>query len=313
MAAEYNKKTVPELQEILKARSLSHNGKKAELVARITKDDEDKAAAAGGVAPAAPAPTTDAGKTDTAADDVIDWDDDTADNPAKPEDGAKPPTADADATLAAAGGKGEVPNPVAVPNQQLGEDPAKDHDLKVASEGAKPEEKTEKPEAATGQTNGAEAEPATTVEPKTGEEKTATTTTATTNSGSKGLSVSEMEEELQKRKARAEKFGISEDSKSALSESEKQLQRAKRFGTGGNAPGGGVRGLDRALPERPPPRKRGRNDYNQYGGRVGKRQNFGGGRGGRQGYNNRGPRGPSWNERDQAAIEARRKRFTTTA
>jgi len=40
---DYAKKTVAELQEILKARSLSHTGKKAELVARLTEADEEAA------------------------------------------------------------------------------------------------------------------------------------------------------------------------------------------------------------------------------------------------------------------------------
>jgi hypothetical protein len=41
---DYQKKTVAELTEILKGRSLPHSGKKAELVARL--NEADKAAAA---------------------------------------------------------------------------------------------------------------------------------------------------------------------------------------------------------------------------------------------------------------------------
>jgi SAP domain len=37
---EYGKKTVVELQEILKGRSLPHTGKKAELVARLNEADK---------------------------------------------------------------------------------------------------------------------------------------------------------------------------------------------------------------------------------------------------------------------------------
>jgi SAP domain-containing ribonucleoprotein len=37
---EYGKKTVAELQEILKGRSLPHTGKKAELVARLNEADK---------------------------------------------------------------------------------------------------------------------------------------------------------------------------------------------------------------------------------------------------------------------------------
>lgn len=38
---DYAKKTVVELQEILKARNLPHTGKKAELVARLTEADQE--------------------------------------------------------------------------------------------------------------------------------------------------------------------------------------------------------------------------------------------------------------------------------
>jgi SAP domain len=37
---DYGKKTVAELQEILKGRSLPHTGKKAELVARLNEADK---------------------------------------------------------------------------------------------------------------------------------------------------------------------------------------------------------------------------------------------------------------------------------
>lgn len=47
MATDYAKKTVAELQEILKSRSLPHTGKKAELVARLAEDDQSKEQADG--------------------------------------------------------------------------------------------------------------------------------------------------------------------------------------------------------------------------------------------------------------------------
>ena len=47
MATDYAKKTVAELQEILKSRSLPHTGKKAELVARLGEDDQSKEQADG--------------------------------------------------------------------------------------------------------------------------------------------------------------------------------------------------------------------------------------------------------------------------
>lgn len=306
MATEYNKKTVAELQEILKSRSLSHNGKKAELVARLTKDDEDKANTA--TATTTTTTTTTTFKADT-ADDVIDWDDDAA----LEEPAVAKPTSESGAAALAAGGKGSVPNPVAVPNQKLGENPATADDLKVESEGAAaaPAAKPEKPELETGATEEKE------------KEKPAADFT-------KGLPVTEMEEEMKKRKARAEKFGIVEDSQAALSEAEKKLQRAKRFGTAAEGDASvGVKGLDEALPEGRL-RKRNRND-NDQGGRGGKRRDFGGGRNrnNRRRGNNNGGNGnrnnqqnggrnnrenrPAWNEKDALAMEARKKRFATAA
>lgn len=44
---EYSKKTVVELQEILKGRSLPHTGKKADLVARLTEADKSVEAKTG--------------------------------------------------------------------------------------------------------------------------------------------------------------------------------------------------------------------------------------------------------------------------
>lgn len=277
MANDYGKKTNAELVEILKSRSLPHTGKKADLVARLQQDDESKASAAA----AAP------------AEDVIDWDDEvTAESAAA----AKPAT-EAGATAIAAGGKGAVSNPLAVPNQKLDEDPAKTDDLKVESTGA----------AAEG--GAAPAQPA--------EAKPAVDFT-------RGLPASELEEEMKKRQARAAKFGIVEDTETALKEAEKQLQRAKRFGTGtGAEPTApvGVKGLDEALPDERS-RKRSRNDQD---GRGGKRRDMGGRnrnrqRGGGDGNRNRNDGGnnksgqqKSWSEKDSLAMEGRKKRFATAA
>ncbi|OQE23055.1 hypothetical protein PENSTE_c009G08013 [Penicillium steckii] len=279
MATDYSKKTNAELVEILKSRSLAHTGKKADLVSRLQEDDEKNAAA--------PAET----KTDAAAEDVIDWDDDA------PAEDVKP-TTEAGAAAIAAGGKGAVANPVAVPNQKLDTDPAATEELKVESTGAA--DAAAQPEGATQEV----------------EQKPAVDYT-------RGLPATELEEELKKRKARAEKFGIPEDHETAVKEAEKQLSRAKRFGTGGDAEGGsdvGVQGLDQALPDERS-RKRGRNEH---GGRGGKRRDHGRNR------NRNGPPGgvqkrtgggnpasgrpkPAMNEKDIAAMEARRKRFAQAA
>lgn len=286
MSTDYSKKTNAELVEILKGRSLPHTGKKADLVARIQQDDEKESTGAPAAAPAS-----------GAAEDVIDWDDDVpADSSADPQ-----PATEAGANAIAAGGKGAVANPVAVPNQKLDTDPATTDELKVE---------------ATGQ-----AEPAGAPEAET---KPAVDYT-------RGLPATELEEELRKRKARAEKFGIVEDSETALKEAEKTLARAKRFGTGAEADAGvSVKGLDQALPEER--RKRSRNDQ---GGRGGKRRDHGhgrnrnrrgdgnqnqnrGGGGGGGGVAKNGPGAPnrvqkSWSEKDTSAMEARKKRFATAA
>ncbi|PYH49187.1 SAP domain-containing protein [Aspergillus saccharolyticus JOP 1030-1] len=299
MSTDYSKKTNAELVEILKSRSLPHNGKKAEMVARLQEDDNKAADNA---------KTTTEGAAPAAADDVIDWEDDEV--PAT-EAAAKSST-EAGAAAIAAGGKGEVANPVAVPNQKLDTDPATTNDLKVESVGAAASAQ-EKPEAATDA-----AATATTTEEA--EQKPAPSFAA-------GLPVTEMEEELKKRKARAEKFGITEESKAAIEAAEKQLERAKRFGTAAIAAPTtevGVKRLDEALPEEKP-RKRGRGDNEQGGSQGGKRRDFGGrnksrrqGRGNRnqgqgqtqrQQQNGSGNKSSGWSEKDAQAMEARKKRF----
>ncbi|KAJ5089674.1 hypothetical protein N7532_008358 [Penicillium argentinense] len=287
MATDYSKKTNAELVEILKSRSLAHTGKKADMVARLQEDDEKK--------PAAPAATT---KTDTAAEDVIDWDDDV---PVETTEPVKP-TTEAGANAIAAGGQGAVANPVAVPNQKLDTNPAATDDLKVKSTGAAADAATAaaKPEEAK-----AEVKPPVDY--------------------SRGLPATELEEELKKRKARAAKFGIVEDEETAVKEAEKQLTRAKRFGTGGEGENGsnvGVKGLDQALPDERS-RKRGRNEQ---GGRGGKRRDTGRNRnrrGPRNGVQKQGGGGnpapggqgqkPQLSEKDAAAMEARKKRFAQAA
>ncbi|EAW18944.1 SAP domain-containing protein [Aspergillus fischeri NRRL 181] len=301
MTTDYSKKTNAELVEILKSRSLPHTGKKAEMVARLQEDDENKAKAASAPAPAA--------KTD-AADDVIDWEDD--DVPAADTTAVKPST-EAGAAAIAAGGKGAVANPVAVPNQKLDTDPATTDDLKVESKGAAPSAES----GAQGH-EGTEGAPAEAAPAAPAEEKPAP-------DYSMGLPITEMEEELKKRKARAEKFGITEESKAAIAEAEKQLERAKRFGTAVQpTPAGGVKGLDEALPTEKS-RKRGRGD-NEQASRGGKRRDIGGrgkfrgkGRGNRnQNQRNEGNAGKTseqsnMSEKDRLAMEARKKRFATAA
>ena len=126
MATEYSKKTVADLQEILKSRSLPHTGKKAELIWRLQQNDTEKLAAA-----PASSSKEEQGTEGWAAD-------------------ASAASTDARAAAIAAGGKGQPANPPAVPNQAVDTDPSKTSDLKVepptqqGEDGADP--KKEEPE-----------------------------------------------------------------------------------------------------------------------------------------------------------------------
>ncbi|KAF9883615.1 hypothetical protein FE257_003122 [Aspergillus nanangensis] len=243
------------------------------------------------------APAPAATKTDNNAEDVIDWEDDEV------------PAADAAAATAAADGKGAASNPPAASNQQVDTNAATTDAPNVESQGA-----------AAGQ-EGTEAAPV--------EEKPPV-------DYSIGLPITEMEEELKKRKARAEKFGITADSNAAIEAAEKKLERAKRFGTDAateetaeEKASVGVSRLDEALSSEKS-RKRGRGDNNDHGARGGKRRDFGGrNRGRRQGPGNRNPRGQGqgqgqgqktggnsnggMSEKDRSAMESRKKRFGTAA
>ncbi|KAF2756515.1 hypothetical protein EJ05DRAFT_502022 [Pseudovirgaria hyperparasitica] len=187
---------------------------------------------------AAPTPSAPA----VPAEDVIDWDDD-ADAPAA--------TSKPAAAALAAGGQGQVANPQAVPNQVVATDPATTDDLSV--------------KAPNGATN--TDAPAAVVEEKKPEVDF-----------SRGLAATDIEAEIEKRRKRAEKFGLKiEDDKDAQ-EAMAKLERLKKFG-GAEAP----KGLDEALPERQ--RKRGR-DAGDEGSRGGFKRR-GGGPQGRRGNNPR--------------------------
>lgn len=163
--------------------------------------------------------------------DEIDWD----------EDDTKATTAPAAAAVAA-GGQGQVANPVAVPNQKLDVDPAKTSDLKVEGE------PTTKDVAATS------------TEPTTNAAPAETAPEAPKVDFSIGIQKTDAEKEAERRAARAKRFGISEDD-----EERRKLERAKKFGT---EPAIAVKGLDDALPER---KKRGR-EVGDKAGRNAKRQ-----------------------------------------
>ncbi|KAF2501616.1 hypothetical protein BU16DRAFT_203885 [Lophium mytilinum] len=292
---DYSKLKNAELEALLKSRNLPHTGKKADMVTRLQDADKKPSTAE---APAA--------ANSTAAEDEIDWDDDATEAPATVTEPAA--TSEPAAAAVAAGGQGEVANPQAVPNQVADIDPAKTDDLTVKQPAA--EDKT--------------AEPI--VEEAKVEEKPKVDFT-------KGLAKTTLDEEIEKRKKRAEKYNMSlEDD-----EGYKNLVRAKKFG--GDVP----QGINEALPDRPLGQKRGREgadegrrgDEKRRGGRSDGRRGRGprddargpreGGRGPRD--NERGPRdgdrrprnekrraspggGPNWmSEADRAKAEARKAKF----
>jgi len=283
--SDYTKMKNAELEGLLKQRGLPHTGKKADLVSRLQEDDgkqsTDPGAATGADAPVAPA-----------AEDEIDWNDD---EPPKPAEATSEPAAAA----MAAGGVGRVENPVAVPNQIVDAT-----DINNAETTVHPPAETD--EAVAGTTGEVS------VEEKPEEPKPDFT---------RGLADISMEEELEKRRARAKKFGMEETDEEAM----KKIEREKKFGTQGGE-SGGPKGLNEALPERRPKRGRddqdgGRGDFKRGRGRG--RFNGGGGRGG--GNGGRGPRrdggrveksiggGSNWmSEKDRAAAEARKSRFQSS-
>lgn len=272
---EYAKMKNAELEALLKERGLPHAGKKADMVDRLTKDDEKKSS---GTAAAD-------SKAAVNAEDEIDWDDD---EPAKNAPAATEEVTTNEETVEKAGGEGQPPNPQAVPNQVTDIDPAKTDDLSVQppTEGAETASEEKK-------------EPA--------------------PSYAQGLAATSIDDEIERRKKRALKFGTKIEDDEGL----KKLERMKKFGEKGE-----VKGLDEALPERE--RKRGREDKDDTGAnkrRDGGKPGRGGRGGGRRDDRNersrrdsrsprreRAPQAPkSYSDADKKAAEARKARFAKPA
>ena len=276
MSTDYAKKKNAELEDILKARSLPHTGKKADLIARLVEDDKNQQSSIS--KPAATAVN----------EDEIDWEDDAATATASSNTISQAPT-EAGAAAIAAGGQGPVTNPTAVPNQVVHINPATTSDLAV------------KPPA---DTNG--DKPAATTEIT---EASKYNTKPIPTDFTSGLSTTSIETELEKRQKRAARFGLVETNEDAI----KALERAKKFGTGSAGDKVAVKGLDEALPERLAGKKRGRGGDDGGRGKRrrsdernrsrGPRRNGGGERRAASGYN----------EKDRLAAEARKKRFTAAA
>ncbi|KAL8689196.1 MAG: hypothetical protein Q9218_005080 [Villophora microphyllina] len=255
MATDYSKKKNAELEELLKARSLPHTGKKAELISRLQQSDKDSASSK--------PPTT----KEIPPEDEIDWDDDAVvpeveSSTTQKSDAtipAKAATTPAAATAIAAGGQGQTANPTAVPNQIPTDEPYKSDDLTV-----KPADEANTATTAPASDKKDTAEAAKPEEPA----KPPTDYTA-------HIPPSTAEGEAERRRKRAERFGITTTTtetgtdpaqKAAAEDAIKALERAKKFGTVEGKPA--VKGLDEALPERS--RKRGRGGEDEVG-RGGKR------------------------------------------
>lgn len=272
---EYAKMKNADLEALLKERGLPHGGKKADMVERLTKDDEKAASSA---VPADP-------KSAVNAEDEIDWDDD---EPVKPAPAATEAVTTNEETVEKAGGEGQPPNPQAVPNQVADIDPAKTDDLSVQAPAEAAEAATEE-----------KKEPA--------------------PSYAQGLAATSIDEEIERRKKRALKFGTKIEDDEGL----KKLERMKKFGENGQ-----VQGLDEALPERT--HKRGREDKDDAGsnkrrdgGRPGRGGRGAGRRENRTDRNRRDSRSPrqekapradtGYSAKDRQAAEARKARFAKPA
>jgi SAP domain-containing ribonucleoprotein len=275
---EYGKMKNAELEALLKERGLPHSGKKAELVARLQDDDKAKESESAG-APSQAKPKS------TSAEDEIDWDDD-----------ATAPEASKSAQA-----KSEIPTeaPKSTTTSKskvtAGSQPLATSVEPAPPAPAKPEDKED-----------GDAQPVTEEKPK---EKTPV-------DFSMGLANTTLDEEIEKRKARAKKFGLEEIDPLA-EDALKSLERAKKFGESG-----GPRGLNEALPDRSYKRGRDdgddRGDFKRRGGRGRGGRRFGGGdrrrqqARGEQSQSNGADGRTSWmTEKDRAAAEARKARFAT--
>ncbi|KAI4148939.1 MAG: hypothetical protein LQ340_004856, partial [Diploschistes diacapsis] len=249
--AEYKQKKNDELAALLKGRNLVHTGKKADLVKRLLDSDAVEEGRQGAAqessrpASAEPSTPTDIATTADAA---------TTNPVPRPEDASNPSSAAA----LAAGGKGQPPNPQAVPNQAIATDPSQTSDLNVVS-----------PPDPASDTAAAQEAPASTLADASGaaeadadadayEKKGAEEPAPAPVSFASNLPLSNPDAELEKRRKRAERFGTAGTS-AVADDAAKALERQKRFGNGAGAAAGaggaegeksGVKGLDQALPER---------------------------------------------------------------
>ena len=225
MSTDYSKKKVDELQDLLKARSLPHTGKKAELVARLQTDDTEKASK----------PQAAPNKTATSAEDEIDWEDDAT--------GGAPAASAPGAAALAAGGQAQPPNPTAVPNQAVATDPSTTNDLKTD-----PPAPTNAKDASAAETNTTSAAPETTftsnLPTSTLDDELAKRKARAARFGTGGDDSSADAEAL-KALERAKKFGtgtVAGESKGVRGLDEALPERRPKRGRDGDGGGGGRQG-----------------------------------------------------------------------
>ena len=303
MPTDYAKLKNAELEALLKERSLPHTGKKAEMVSRLQQDDKKKAgekpAQASQAATSAAAAASGAGTGATAGagtgtggtEDEIDWDDEAVE-PAADKAGADGPAA------AAKDGKlSETVNgasKTAAATTATGNAASTSNVSSSAANVPPTDEKTTTDPKQPADAKDIENTEITENTESVGEEGDTATTTAPLQSFASGLADTTIEQELEKRRARAKKFGLQESDEDAI----KALERAKRFGETA-----GPRGLNEALPERMA-KKRGRDGWegdDERGGRErgrGRSRGGGGGGGGRRGGGGGGSSGFRKGRRD---------------
>lgn len=325
---EYSKKTNAELAEILKSRGLPSTGKKADLVAQLLKSDKESAEASS---------TTNTPNNNYAenADDVIDWEDDPLpeQSSSKPEADAPIETSDKDAAPVQEAPAATTPAPPSAAPPVEPPKPA-NREPQASAQPTTADATTPKPaENAAPTLAGAPAEvPAEAADdkpsanedgkPETSDKPGAAPAESQPETNfSIGLSATDLEAELAKRKARAEKFGtLDETTATQFADQQKAIDRAKRFGEAPNLDADGVpavKGLDQALPEKSRKRRGTHNDHDD--GRK-RRNGFRGRSRGQSGRGNRNQRngrsgngggggGGGWSEQDRNAIEKRKARF----
>ena len=248
---------VTDLKDLLSKRKLPTNGNKAELIARLEAADRE-------AAPPAPTPAADAvAHLPSAEEYEVNWDED--DTAATGSKSAKLPLS----KLESADVKKLSSTPAGREQSKAKRGEVKVDD-KTESEGKRPfrfkrlaEQFTDLPSTTTTDINktlSKEDTPITTVavssEKSTSQQKTEAAVKPDTieQSFSAGLAPTPLQVELEKRKARAARFGA-EQADPTATESLKKLERAARFGStttqedSGDATVG-VKGLDQALPER---------------------------------------------------------------